>query len=618
MIEKLFPYYQNELVFFRELAREFAKKYPRPASRLLLDQGQSTDPHVERLIESFAFLTARIQHKLDDDFPELTDALLGVLYPHYLAPIPSMALVQFILDPGGTQLPNGFTIPQHSILKTPPIEEMPCTYRTGYPVTLWPIAVTNARLQPPPFPSGFRPPPQTAAALRLQLECQTDMTFQDLELDKLRFFLAGVPSVTAKLYELIFNHTLRVVFRPLDRDANQTPLELKPEQCLHQVGFERVEGLLPYPNQSFLGYRLLTEFFAFPSKFLFVDLGGWERVRQTGLQSRVEVILYLNRTDETIEQAVNTGTFCLGCTPVINLFEKKDNEPIRLSRTQFEYPVVPDRAHLKGLEVYSVDSVVSTDLESGQETEYHPFYSYKHGRSLESRQTFWHMTRRPAARTDDHGTEVYLHLVDLGFNPRLPSAPVLTVHTTCTNRDLPVLLRRAGEDLSFELEQAAPLAGIRCLQPPTPPQRLPLGRGVQWRLISHLSLNHLSLSDAVEGRDALQEILSLYDFADTANTREATIPSRQMIEGITAVASRPAVDLIRGPISSAFCRGREIEIEFDEEKYVGTGAFLFACVLERFLGLYVSMNSFSRLVGKKQGKGVFKRWPPRTGELPLL
>src|SRR5947209_20492761 len=139
MTEALYPYYERELIFIRQFARDFAKQYPAAAGRLRLEANQSTDPHIVRLIESFALLAGRIHHKLDDELPELTDALLGLLYPHYLAPVPSMAIVQFAVDPENNSLPDGFGIDKHSVLSTQVVEEGPCTYRTGYPVTLWPI-----------------------------------------------------------------------------------------------------------------------------------------------------------------------------------------------------------------------------------------------------------------------------------------------------------------------------------------------------------------------------------------------------------------------------------------------------------------------------------------------
>ena len=618
MSDDLFPYYERELLFIRQLAQEFARQYPAPAGRLLLEPNRSADPHVERLLESFALLAGRLHHKLDDEYPELTEGLLGVLYPHFLAPVPALAIVQFELDPARGQLPQGFLIDKGSRLYTPPVPDLPCRFRTGYPVTLWPVRLTQARLHSPPFPPGLPVPAGAAAALRLQLETLGGISFAELELDRLRFYLHGDTEAMPLLYELIFNHAVQVLFRPAEPDRAPAPVALRPSQCLFQVGFEKEDSLLAYPHRAALGYRLLTEFFAFPAKFLFVDLGGWKQARRAGFKNRLEVVVFLNRTAKSVEQAVDPATFRLGCAPVVNLFEHAA-EPIALTPGRYEYRVVPDVAHPLGLEVATVESVASTDPATNRTTEYRPFYSFRHGQTLEEQQTFWYAARRPSATPDDRGTDVYLHLVDLSFAPHLPADATLLVRTTCSNRDLPAQLTQLGEEVPLALEMAAPLTRIHCLRRPTPTLRPPPRRGAAWRLVSHLSLNHLSLTDPREGLEALQDILRLYDFSDPdAGQQQFAALTRQLVDGIVALQTRRVIGRTGDP-ARGFCRGIEVTLEFDEEKYAGTGVFLFASVLERFLSLYVSVNSFSQLVGKvKQADGVFKRWPPRAGERPLV
>jgi type VI secretion system protein ImpG len=410
-----------------------------------------------------------------------------------------------------------------------------------------------------------------------------------------------------------------VVFRPLDGDPRPEPIIInRPEECLRPVGFEEEEGLLPYPRTSFVGYRLLTEFFAFANKFLFIDLGGWERVRRAGFQRRLEVIVFLDRTVPAVEQAVDSQTFGLGCTPVVNLFAQTA-EPIPLSQTRFEYRIVPDVAHPLGLEVYSVDSVTCLDPVTKRTTDYQPFYSFRHGDFAETKRAYWYAVRKPALGESDRGTEVYLQLVDLDFNPRQPAEATLVVGTTCTNRDLPTLLRQVGEDIYLELEMAAPLAQLRCLRAPTPTLRPPLRRGAYWRLISHLSLNHLSLTEGPQGALALQELLRLYDFSAPGIGEQMSRVVGQLIDGIAGIASRRVVGRTGAETSSGFCRGVEVTIEFDEEKYVGNNLFLFASILERFLGTYVTVNSFSQLVARTRHKQeTLKKWPPRAGDRVLL
>ncbi len=613
MIDDLYRFYERELTYFRQLAQEFAKKYPAAAGRLLLEPNRSADPHVERLIEAFAFLTARVHNKLNDEYPELTDALLTILYPHYLAPIPSMAIVQFDLDSERSSLPDGFTISRFSHLKSPPVQDLKCRFRTSYETKLWPIKVTMAKIQTPPFPQGIQALPQTAAVLRLQLEMMGDLNFHQLSIDRLRFYLNGESNVITDLYELIFNHAQQVVFRTLERDqANPEPLVFKPEQVLAQVGFEPNQDLLPYPNHSFIGYRLLTEFFCFPAKFWFMDLLGWQRVIKAGWQRRIEVDIYLNRTLTSVEQAVDVQAFRLGCTPIVNLFEQTA-EPINLTQRKSEYRVVPDVAHPNGLEVHSILEVVSANPENPRQ--YHPFYSFTHLHQNQGPQTFWMMTREKSMVAGDRGTDVYMQFVDLQFNPRLPAEEVLVVRTLCSNRDLPAKLQQLSENLTFELEMAAPLQRIRCLRMPTISLRPVSKRGQHWRLISHLTLNHLSIMDDQGGRDALREMLRLYDFSDSEAGQHQSNVTRQIIDGILAVQHRRIVGRVHG----GFARGVEILMEFDEAKYVGSGVYLFASILERFLGLYASINSFTQLtIRTRQREGILKKWPPRAGLTPLV
>jgi type VI secretion system protein ImpG len=618
MSQTLYHYYERELTFIRQFAREFAEQYPAAAGRLLLEPNRSTDPHAERLIESFALLTGRIQHKIDDEFPELTTALLGVLYPHYLAPIPSVAIVQFELDAARARDPEGFTIGRHSRLSTRPVADMPCRYRTGYPAHLWPVRVSDARLIRPPFPRGMSPPRAAAAALRIQLEAQGGQKFAGLNLDVLRLYLKGEADTVAMLYELIFNHALEVVVRDPGGATTPAPYGLRPREALAQVGFDREDGLLPYPPQSFVGYRLLSEFFAFPHKFHFVDVRGLRRACRAGYQNQLEIVLFLDRASPKLEQDVTAETFRLGCAPAINLFAQTA-EPIVLSRTKSEYRVVPDVAYPDGMEVYSVDAVTSVDPIAGETTEYLPFYSLRHGTTVDDARDFWYAVRRPSVRPNDRGTEVYLNLVNLGFDPIRPSDPSLVVRTTCTNRELPAVLQQAGERLAFDLEAAAPLSKIRCVQSPSLPLRPPLRRGNYWRLVSHLCLNHLSLADSAEGRESLQEILRIYDMSDPGADKQRAMVTRQLIEGIAAVRSRRVTGRLPGAGVEGFCRGTEVTIEFDEQKYVGSGVFLFASVLERFLGLYTTINSFTQLIARTtQGEGPLKTWPARAGDQQLI
>jgi type VI secretion system protein ImpG len=606
MSAELLPYYEHELSFIRHLAAQFGREHERQAGLLKLNTntGESQDPHVERLIEAFAFLTARVRLKLDDEFPEITDSFLGVLYPHYQAPLPSLAVVQLGLDPEQRDLGTGHAVPRHTGLETEPLDGDPVRFRTCYPVTLWQVRVEEAGLSRPPFPAPAALAGAAAARLRLALRCDAEGGFAALAgLDRLRFFLLGEPQHVYRLYELIFNDVLGLTLAAPGGPADGPLLD---PSLLRPVGFEREEGLLPYTARSFAGYRLLTEFFAFPEKFLFVDLTGLSKRLPAG--ERLEVCLYLRRALPDLEPRVKAETFRLGCTPVVNLYPQRA-EPIALTHTEHEYRVVPDARRPRAHEVYSVDRVTAT-APDGRAEEYQPFFSIKHAAATGER--YWHASRQPSLATvgpPDHGTEVHLALTDLDMRPATAGGQTLDVETTCLSRDLPHRLPFGGGQPRLQLTPGDGLVtGIACLTAPTRTLRPALRRGALWRLISHLALGHLSLVDHGDNAEALREILKLYDFADSPQTR-------RVIDGLRGVTSRRAVGRVDG---ATFCRGVEVTLLFDEDHFTGSGVFLFAAVLERFLGLYCTLNSFTKLVARiKGGAGELRRWPPRLGERVL-
>jgi type VI secretion system protein ImpG len=619
MRDELLGYYERELSFLRQLGAEFAQKYPKIAGRLQLEPERCEDPHVERMIEAAAFLASRVHLKIDDEFPELTESLLNVLYPNFLAPVPSLSIVQFRLDPEQANLRMGHTIPRGSLMRSEPVDGQPCRFKTCYPVTIWPIEVAEARFELPT--AGAAVAPGTKSLLRIGLRTLGGVPTAELKekgvgdavprpLESLRFSLQGEGKIVYALYELLMNDVLQIELRP-GAGAGTVPSITLPSESLRPVGFERDESVLPHSERSFAGYRLLQEYFAFPEKYLFFDIQGLERAVAAAFPQAFDLILSLRR-EFSLEKAIAAQTFRLHCTPIVNLFSHVA-EPIRVTHLQTEYRVIPDVGRQTAMEVYSVDEVSSTHADAEKPTIYEPFYSIRHAAAGEEAKTFWHASRRPSGRKDDEGTEVYLTLVDLGFRPSVPDVETLMVRATCSNRDLPGRLpfgsSTGGAD--FELDGAGVFTGIRCLRKPTNSLRTPLRRGTQWRLISHLSLNYLSLVEGDGGPEALQEILKLYDFADSSATR-------QQIAGITRIGARRKLCRL-GSAAAGFVRGIEVDAEFDETQFIGAGVYLFASVLERFLGLYASVNSYSQMVAStRQREGTLKRWPPRAGEQIVL
>ncbi len=608
MRDDLLLYYERELTFLRQMAGEFAEKYPKIASRLMLEPDKCDDPHTERIIEAFAFLAARVHLKIDDEFPEITEALLSVLYPHYVRPIPSMSIVEFVLDPERGKLTTGLKINRGTMLQSRMVAGEPCKFRSCYDVTLWPVAIGEASYQPP---DRLNPPIKSMEAvgsLRLLLQCNPDIQLDKLQMDSLRFYLHGESKLAHTLYELLLNNCVQILIRD-PKNTRRRGVSLSPSS-LRGLGFVDEESLLPYPRRSFLAYRLLQEYFVFPEKFLFLELSDLAHVWAGGFKDQAEIVFLLRPFEiedrrQELELGVTPKTFRLGCTPIINLFPQTC-EPILLDQRKYEYAVIPDIRRKSTTEIFSVDEIVSIDSQTRETMQFEPFYSYRHSSTRDKKQTFWLANRRISAKRDDDGTDIFLSMVDLSMRPVHPGVDTLTVRTHCTNRDLASRLPFGSDAGDFLIEGASAIKKIVCLRRPTAPLRPPVGKGVFWRLISHLSLNYLSLVE--EGRDALQEVLKLYNFTDSVHTA-------QQIDAIAGLTSRRQFARVISENGISFARGIRAEMVFDEEKLVGGGVYLFASVLEYFLGLYTTLNSYSQLVVRtQQRKEVLREWLPRAGQ----
>ena len=605
MSDRLLDFYNRELAFIRQMGEAFSRQHPGIAGHLRMSGTAIEDPHVSRLIEGFAFLSARTRLKLEDDFPELTQSLLDLLYPHYLAPVPSMAIAQVQPDPSGE---GAATVARDTEIDTEPVGGEVCRYRTCYDTTVWPIEIAGAQFSGSPVVAPANPrAPNAEGALRITLRCLGDSaTFSDLQPDSLRFFVGAQPQIAYLLYELVLNHALSVAFA--DGPSDPQPVIVDPS-VITPVGFEADQGMLPYPARSFVGYRLLTEFFAFPEKFLFFDIGGLDAKTLVGAGGTLEIFVYLDRSATELERGVAKDTLQLGCTPIVNLFAQRA-DPIRLTHGQSEYRVVADARRPRGVEVYSIDGVAGRTA-NGDTVGFEPFFALRHSHEDSAGRRYWHAQRQPAVG-DVPGTQTYLSFVDLDFNPHHADDLIVSIETTCLNRNVPEDLPFGGGHPALRfVEPNSAVAGMRCVTAPTNTLRLDFREGGYVRLMSHLALNHLSLTGE-EAAATLREILMLYDFRDAPETRA-------VIGGIVDIATRPTAARAPGGVVGAICRGLEVTVTFDPARFSGSGMFLMASVLERFFALYASANSFSQFVARVKGrKGPLRKWPPRAGRRPIL
>ena len=606
-MEDLLPFYERELAYLRRYGKEFADRYPKIAGRLLLSGDGAQDPHVERLIESFALLSARVSKKIDDDYPEFTEALLEVLYPHYLRPFPSCSIAHFDAGPALAKLSAPVRIPRGTILLSRPVRGVQCRFRTVYDVELAPVRVAGARYLPiadPPMAVSL--PAEAGGQVSLAFEFLGDDGTAPPGVDRLRLCLDGEPSLRAALRDVLSLGVLQAWVEP----GNAGRWLALPDIPLAQVGFADDEALIDYPARSHPGYRLLTELFAFPEKFGFIDLDLRALPSRLGGRFTLHLVLKGHGGDSVAGQVLaglSAQHVRTGCTPVANLFAMH-GEPIRVSHQTTHYPVVADARRAFAYEVCSIDSVhrVRQTPQGEQITEFRPFYSLRHGEHPDEKGHYWLARRDEDVAERSPGFETELAFVDLDFDPAAPQADVVSLELTCTNRDLPTHLAYgvAGGDLTQE--GGSPARSIALLRKPTAPRRFRRGRGNQWRLISHLSLNSLSLTHS--GLPALKEMLRLYDTAQSAVTR-------RQIDAIVGLSNEPATTWLSGRHFASVARGVRIVLTIDEAGFVGNGIAAFAAVMDRFFGLYVHANSFTQLDILSATNGdILVSCKPRSGE----
>lgn len=611
-MEDLLPFYERELAFLRRYGRDFAERYPKIASRLLLSADGSQDPHVERLIESFALLSARVSKKIEDDYPEFTEALLEVLYPHYLRPFPSCSIARFDAGSGLAKLSASVTIPRGTLLHSRQVRGVSCKFRTAYDVVLAPIRVAKASFRTiVEAPMTVTLPQGSGGQISLSFELLGDQpSLTKLGLNSLRLFADGEPSFCAALRDTLTMNLRAAYIEP----AGSNRWYALPKIPLSEVGFAENESLIDYPERSHPAYRLLTELFAFPEKFGFFDLDLKALRAHAGSAFTLHLIVKSAPLDSPVSrvlEGLGADNIGLACAPVVNLFEQH-GEPIRATHRTASYPVIADARRAFAFEVHSIDSVkrVRQTPQGEKITEFRPFYSLHHGETPDKTGQYWLAHRDDQVARVSPGYETELSFVDLDFNPVLPQTDIISLELTCSNRDLPTHLAYnvQGGDLTMEGGGAA--RSISLLRKPSRPLRFERGRGVQWRLISHLSLNHLSLTQS--GLPALKEMLRLYDTARSAVT------ARQ-IEGILGLEHKATTAWMPGRHFTSVVRGIEIRLTIDEQYFVGTGVAAFAKVLDHFFGLYVHANSFTQLVLlSSHGGEVLIQCQPRSGESILV
>jgi type VI secretion system protein ImpG len=625
MDPRLLRYYNLELQHLRETGAEFAEQFPKVAARLGMHGLEVADPYVERLLEGVGFLAARVHLKLDAEFPRFTQALLEIVYPHYLAPTPSMLVAQLKPDLNDPNLGSGPKVPRGTMMTSIASSDdaTSCEFQTARDVTLWPIEVVSANYFSfaPDLPLNALPVAQRIrAGLRIRLKTTAGVRFSQTAIDRLCFYLTGRDDVANKLYELCLASAVGALVLP-GKGASKWH-EFLPASSIHPAGFGDDEALLPATLRSFQGYRLLQEYFAFPERYRFVEITGLAAAMKRVDGDQLELVILLGRGEPTFERVVDASNLALFCTPAINLFHKRADR-IHVGDSAYEYHVLADRTKPLDFEIYAVTDVVGHGIGTDTEQRFLPLYSAYTSDHPHHQSANYTTRREPrlvsatekrrGSRTSYIGSEVFLSLVDPVNAPFAGDLRQLSVQTLCTNRDLGLQMTVGGGRTDLALEVAAPVTSVRVVSGPSRPYA-PLADGaVAWRAISHLSLNYLSLvqSTPEQGAGALRDLLQLY-------ASDADVSARRQIEGIRSTDVRRVVRRLRGAGPLAFGRGVEITVLVEDLAFEGGSAYLLGAVLDQYFARHVSINSFTETVLRSESRGEINRWVPHWGARPTL
>lgn len=588
---RMLEYYENELQYLRTAGQEFAKKYPKVANRLELSADKNPDPHVERLLESFAFLAARIHQNIDDSVSDLASNVLEQLYPHAVRPLPSSTIACFEPDNNKGSLETGYRIERDTKLFAEAEDGATLHFKTSYPVTLWPLTVSDAAFLTDKF-EFVTSNPQAQSVLKISLAYSQKFDLGKAALSALRFYLKGNSVVTAQLCDLLIGHTLEVLWRG---SASDGAVIAMPKILPRFIGLEPDESLLPENDDTHAAYRLLLEYFAFPLKFQFFDIdcshlgkagaanlaAGNSMFPESARMTSCELFFVFKKRPE-MPLSVQADDIRLGCTPLINLFSL-DSEPLRVTGKQSEYRLVPDVHRERTSEIYNIESVFGIG-DNLQPQEIPAYYSVRNALTAPQQQ-FWHARRCASFRSGMAGSDMNLTFIDTNFDPAQPIGRMLSAKLLCTNRGL---ARQLGADATLKHEDDGPIAEVKVLHKPTSQYQPSLDGAARWKLVSQLSINHLSIAEGAGALNCLKEILTLNNLSSDLN-------AQRQIHGITQLSCRRVTRHVAGDAWQGYRQGYLLTLQFDTACFRGSSKLIFGTILHRFLSMFAGINTFIEL-----------------------
>lgn len=590
-------YFQQELNALREDAAGFAHSHPEVARALALYKGRAHDPHVEMLMQSFAWLTGRLSYEMEEDRAALPNALLDILAPHLSAPVPCMAVAEIAVKPDGANFAKGAAIARGRLFRADAADadgnQVTCRFRATQDTPLWPITVTAVQLKGA-GDTVLPPRPRMFSALSVSLAAFGGETLAGLNPQRLRFYIDEEDRQAYPVHDLLATRLSGLALCEGGRVVGEWPPE-----ALHWLGYADAEAALPEDGHP--GYRLLQEYFAFPEKFLFFEVAGLDFA---GVGRDCELLFLFDAPPRKVE--LQRDLLRLNCVPLINLYPTR-LEPVRLDHSHYEYRLYGDVARHRHTEVYAIEELVASRPGVAARP-LAPWFALENGRALEDRDYFY-ITRRESSRNSDiPGSELFVSFLDTGANPTLLEEEIVGGRILCTNRRLPEQLR-LGDML--RLEGPGPVESVSIASKPTAHHTPNLIGTRPWALAGQLSLNHLSLAEGEGALAAFKDLLRQH-------VGPAAGIGLKQIDGLYQLTCRPGVRHIGRDAWRGFVPALEVRLSLDRSHFSDASAVLFAAVLRHFLTLYAAVNTVVAVsLELRDGKGILKDWPALTAGQPL-
>lgn len=559
-LDSLLKYYQDELEFLVEGGKSFAKQYPTLARTLDFASFNSNDPDTQRLIESVAFLNAKLQKRLDEQVPEISQQILNAVYPQFIAPIPSMTIMNFSHIAKPTNEIR--IVPKNTVLTTQkPLDGQHYIFKTTMDVTISPWSIqdlfltTTAQAHLP-----YEIYTLCDNALVFKLEKLTAATTNDLV-----FFIHMSDNTAFNVYEALMS-----VFpnknTPIFEDGNEIG-EIEP------VGMDDATSLFPTFSRENPAYRILLEYNAFFKKFLFFK-AKFKKAPEK------EIVIPFNSKKEIF---VKRGDILLNCTPAINLFEK-NSEPVTVNNKSTDYQILADNNPQKSMDIHTILSIENTNPKN--EFKYTPYFSCKHVIDQEHQHIFWLAKR--SFNKQLTGYETAISFLDTKLNTE---NSVLYAKLLCFQQKANTAIK---PEEKWNINQTAGNLACINLDRPTPSRMPALHSRTQWRLISHLSINHFGFNNS-DGLEYIKELLAIYDFQNSSNKN----PLHDLKE----------LDYQTNMISHNRCVVPKANIVLKVDDAQSSQVFLLAHVIGTFFSKVLDFNTKLDLVLKKQSNGsTWKTW----------